>query len=170
MDSLAGMRQQSFFFVGYGKLSAFVIFRILIDPLKDHSNRLPFNTPNDAVECPSQWQSQPPLLHSFWVLGNASLLPLTFTQLSDPDPYPELPLPPIYSASAAPSLSKLLNSTRVLDFFRSMAWDRKEKAAATVALMILIDDEEVVKPVVCVGGPCEYIAAAEKEEVERALG
>jgi len=96
------------------------------------------------------------------LFGNAFLLPPTFTQSFGPDD-PELPLPPTYSSSAsAPSLSESLNRTRGLDFFRLMAEDgEEEEEAATVVLMVLVEDEEAVEPVVRVGGPGEYIAAAD---------
>jgi hypothetical protein len=35
------------------------------------------------------------------------------------------------------------------------------EAVAAVTPVVLVDDDEVVEPVVRVGGPCEYIAAAD---------
>jgi hypothetical protein len=97
-----------------------------------------------------------------FLLGNTFLLPSIFTQLLDPDPDPELALPPTYSASASPpSLSESLNRACGLDFFRFIAWDGEEEAVAAVTLVVLVDDDEAVEPVVRVGGPGEYIAAAD---------
>jgi hypothetical protein len=106
-----------------------------------------------------------------FLLDNTFLLPSIFTQLLDPDPDPELALPPTYSASASPpSLSESLNRACGLDFFRFIAWDGEEEAIAAVALVILVDDDEVIEPVVRVGGPGEYIAAADPGRVGKALG
>jgi hypothetical protein len=97
-----------------------------------------------------------------FLLGNTFLLPSIFTQLLDPDPDPKLALPPTYSASASlPSLSESLNRACSLDFFRFIAWDGEDEMIAAVTLVVLVDDNEVVEPVVHVGSPDEYIATAD---------
>ena len=82
------------------------------------------------------------------LLGNAFRRPSTFTQLpAAPGP------PPMYSASASPpSLSSSLSRGRDFFFFKVVTEDE-------------VPDEvlapEVVEPVVRVGGPGEYMAAAD---------
>jgi hypothetical protein len=84
------------------------------------------------------------------LFGRAFRLPSTFTQ----DP---VPFPPTYSASAsAPSLSPPSSSLRTIrgrDFFRLIA--------VLVEFDVEEDPSDVVEPVVRVGGPGEYIAAAD---------
>jgi hypothetical protein len=94
------------------------------------------------------------------LLGNPLLRPesiFTFPHAAEPAPA-LLVLPLTYSASAsAPSLSSSLRCNWGRDFFLFIA---VLPDAAVVAAVVVLDDD-AVDPVVRVGGPGEYMAAAE---------
>lgn len=93
------------------------------------------------------------------LLGNPLLRPESiFTFPHAAEPAPALLLPLTYSASAsAPSLSSSLKCNWGRDFFLFIA---VLPDAAVVAVVVVLDDD-AVDPVVRVGGPGEYMAAAE---------